>query len=451
MDAELKHLQIDRTKRRSAEPSKWATRWIIAGVAILLLLGGWRFAAEKLNPAPVVEVQRVKSISAGSAPEGIILNATGYIVAAHKIEVAAKVIGRVKWIGVEKGDRVKEGDVLVRLEDDEYQAQLLQAKGQMASLQARLDEAMNGSRPEEVAQAQANVNTAKSDLENARVTLDRNVSLLKDGVVAKQVVDDAQARYDNALSRVNSLQKTFDLVKLGPRKEQVDSLRGLLEQARGAVNYAQTNLANTVIRAPVTGTILERAVEKGEFVTTSFVGDRGAKGYVVSLADLNDLEVELDIAQNDFAKLHAQQHGTVTTDAFPDRKYDGFIKEISPEANRQKATVQIKVKIAKPDSYLRPEMNASVAFAAEEKKADKPATASADAKPVVIIPAGAVRDGSVFVLLDGKALRRPVKTGASSTQGLRVEQGLVGGEDLILNPPAGLKDGDKVRQKAATS
>ncbi len=451
MDAELKNLQIDRTKRRSAEPSKWATRWIIAGVTILLLLGGWRFAAEKFNPAPVVEVQRVKSMGAGSAPQGIILNATGYIVAAHKIEVAAKVIGRVKWIGVDKGDRVREGEVLVRLEDDEYQAQLMQAKGQMTSLQAKLAEATNGSRPEEIAQAQANVNTAQSDLDNARVTLDRAQRLLKDGVVAQQVVDDAQARYDNALHRVNSLQKAYELVKLGPRKEQIDSLRGQVDQARGAVNYAETNLANTIIRAPVSGTILERAVEKGEFVTTSFVGDRGAKGYVVSLADLNDLQVELDIAQNDFAKLHALQHGAVTTDAFPDRKYDGFIKEISPEANRQKATVQIKVKITQPDTYLRPEMNASVAFAAEEKNADKSASAAdSAAKPVVIVPAAALRDGAVFVLLDGKALRRAVKTGATSTQGVRVEQGLVGGEDLIINPPPGLKDGDKVRQKAAT-
>ena len=94
-------------------------------------------------------------------------------------------------------------------------------------------------------------------------------------------------------------------MKIGPRQEQIDALRGQLEQAKGAVAFAETNLANTIIRAPVTGTILERAVEKGEFVTTSFVGERGAKGYVVSLADLNDLEVELDISQNDFAKLHA--------------------------------------------------------------------------------------------------------------------------------------------------
>src|SRR5450755_595217 len=222
MDAELKNLQIDRSKRRSAEPSKWATRWIVGGVLILLLLGGWRFVAEKFNPAPVVEVQRVQSIRAGSAPEGVILNATGYIVAAHKIEVAAKVIGRVLWIGVDKGDRVKEGQVIVRLEDDEYQAQLTQAKGQLASLQAKLDQAVNGSRPEEVAQAVANVNTARSDLDNARITLDRNKRLLKEGVVAQQVIDDAQARYDNALHRVTSLQKTLELVQLErPRRRTI--------------------------------------------------------------------------------------------------------------------------------------------------------------------------------------------------------------------------------------
>ena len=104
-----------------------------------------------------------------------------------------------------------------------------------------------------------------------------------------------------------------------------------MEQAKGALAYAETQLANTVIRAPVTGTILERAVEKGEFVTTSFVGDRGAKGYVVSLADLNDLEVELDISQNDFAKLHAAQHGVVTTDAFPDRNTRASSKRSPPK------------------------------------------------------------------------------------------------------------------------
>jgi HlyD family secretion protein len=443
MDAELKSLKIDRSSRRSGEPSRWATRWIVAGVLIFLLLGAWRVLAGRFNNAPEVEVQRVRSISAASAPQGVVLNATGYIVAAHKIQVAAKVVGKVKWIGVDKGDRVREGDVIVRLEDDEYQAQLQQARGQVASLQARLDEALNGSRPEEIAQALANVEVAKSDLENARVTLDRTRNLVKDGVMARQSLDDAQARYDSAVQRVNALQKAYELVRIGPRKEQIDSLRGQLEQAKGAMAFADTTVANTVIRAPVTGTILERIVEKGEFVTTGFVGDRGAKGYVVSLADLNDLEVELDISQADFARLGSRQRGIVTTDAFPDRKYDGFINEISPEANRQKATVQIKVKIVKPDDFLRPEMNASVSFVSDEK----PRTTEAQVKPVVLIPATAIKDNAVFVLLDGKAMRRAVKTGPVSGASVRIEDGLIGGEDLIVNPPSGLKDGDKVRQK----
>ena len=444
MDAELKNLQIDRTRRASG-PSKWATVWIVTGVLLLVGLGAWQLLSGKLDSAPVVEVRRVTAVSAASAPEGVILNATGYIVAAHKIELAAKVVGKVNWIGVDKGDRVTEGQVLVRLEDDEYQAYVTQAKGQLASLQSKLDEATHGSRPEEIAQALANLDSAKADLENARVNLDRARNTLRDHVGSQQTVDDAVGRNDSAVHKVNALEKAYELVKLGPRQEEIDSLRGQVEQARGAVAYAETTLANTIIRAPVTGTILEREVEKGEFVTTSFVGDRGAKGYVVSLADLNDLEVELDIAQNDFAKLHSGQHGAITTDAFPDRKYDGFIKEISPEANRQKATVQIKVKVSKPDEFLRPEMNASVAFLSDAK----PEAASSNAaRPVVMVPAAAVRDSAVFVLLDGKAVRRPVKVGAASSGGVRIEQGLIGGEDLIANPPAGLKDGEKVRRKA---
>jgi len=445
MDGDLKNLQIDRSRRRSAGPSKWAVAWIVIGVALLAGLGAWQLLAPRLNASTVVETERAIALAAASAPEGVVLNATGYIVAAHEIELASKVVGKVNWIGVDKGDRVKEGQVLVRLEDDEYQASLRQARGQLVNLQAKLDEAMHGSRPEEIAQALANLNSAKADLDNAKVSLDRARNTVREGLSSQQTLDDAQARYDSAVHRVNSLDKAYELVRLGPRQEEIDSLRGQVEQAKGAVAYAETNLDNTVIRAPVTGTILERAVEKGEFVTTSFVGDRGAKGYVVSLADLNDLEVELDISQNDFAKLHSGQRGAITTDAYPDLKYSGYIKEISPEANRQKATVQIKVKVEKPDDHLRPEMNASVAFLADEKLA---ARGGAPPKPVVMVRSTAVREGAVFVVLDGRAVRRAVKTGATSNQNVRIEEGLIGGEEVIVAPPAGLKDGDKVRTKA---
>jgi HlyD family secretion protein len=444
MDAELKNLKIGPDQRRRPGRSQGTRTWIAVGVALILILGAWLVLSLRTAPAQVVEVRRVAAISGSAAPQGVVLNAAGYIVAAHTIEVAAKVVGKVNWIGVEKGDRVQQGQVLVRLEDDEYQAQLQQAKGQLATLQARLDEALNGSRPEEIAQALANLNSAKADMGNAKVSLDRAKNLIGESLASRQSLDDAQARYDGAAAKANALERAYDLVKIGPRREEIDALRGQVEQAKGLVAYAETSLNNTIIRAPVAGTILERAVEKGEFVTTSFVGDRGAKGYVVSLADLNDLEVELDISQSDFGKLRSGQRGIVTTDAFPDRKYDGFIKEISPQANRQKATVQIKVKVVKPDSYLRPEMNASVAFLSEEKRAE-----GGDAPPraVIIVPASAVRDGAVFVVFNGRAVSRKVKTGAVSGQGVAIEEGLVGGEDLIVAPPAGLKGGERVRQK----
>lgn len=444
LDTDIGSLKIDRNRKR--QPARSRKLWWVLAALLVCLVGAWA-TVFRGNSALPVETVRVRAVDAGSAAAAggsVVLNATGYIVAAHKIQLASKVIGKVAWIGVEKGDKVKQGQVLVRLEDDEYKASVLQARGNLAALQARLAELQNGSRPEEVSRAKADVENAKADLQNARIQLDRTRNLVNDKVAARQTLDDAQARYDAAVARVNSLQRTADLAVLGPRKEQIDAVRGQIDQARGQLAYAETQLDNTIIRAPVSGTILERNVEKGEFVTTGFVGDRGAKGYVVSIADLNDLRAELDINQNDFARLAADQKALITTDAYPDRKYDGVIDEISPEANRQKATVQVKVKVLNPDAYLRPEMNASVAFIAK----DQPQTGSAPAKPLIVIPASAVKDGAVFIVAQGKALRRSVKTGTASTQGLHIDDGLIGGEDLIVNPPAGLKDGDKVKTAA---
>lgn len=443
MSEELKNLRIDRTKRRSEEPPRWATRWIITGIAIFVLLGAGRVIYGRLNAATEVDVGRARALDvAGPGQGSVILNATGYIVAAHKIELASKVVGKVAWIGVDKADRVQKDQVLVRLEDDEYRAQLQQYKGNLESLQAKLAEMEHGSRPEEIAKAKADVETARADLVNAGVTLKRTKDLVDHSVMSRQTLDDAQAKYDSAAARVASSEKTYELVRLGPRKEQIDAVRAQIEQAKGSLAYAQTQLDNTVIRAPISGTILERNVEKGEFVTTGFVGDKGAKGYVVSLADLKDLQVELDINQNDFAKLGPRQPGMITTDAYPDRKYKGYIEEISPEANRQKATVQVKVKVLEPDDYLRPEMNASVAFVANDTG---PVTKRA--KPVIVVPAAAVRDSAVYVVLDGRAVRKQVVISGTTSQGTQVESGLIGGEDVVLNPPADLKDGQKVHPK----
>jgi len=444
MQPELKSLRIDRSQKRSPEPSPWAVRWIIAGIALFVLLGAARFIYGKLTEATPVEIVRVHAATPLGAGEGnVILNATGYIVAAHKIELAAKVVGKVASIGVDKGDKVKAGQVLVRLEDDEYRAHLLESKGNLEMLKARLAEAEHGSRPEEIAKAKADLEQARADQQNARVTLERTRDLVNQRVMSRQALDDAQARYDGAAAKVASFDRAYELVRLGPRQETIDALRAQVNQAQGTMDYSQVQLDNTVIRAPLDGTILERNVEKGEFVTTGFVGDKGAKGYVVSIANLHELDVELDINQNDFAKLGPTQPGIVTTDAYPDRKYQGVIREISPEANRQKATVQVKVRVIDPDDYLRPEMNASVAFYSTQKSG----THQTEAKPIVTVPSSAVRDNGVFIVVNGKAVRRIVKLGGTTPQGIQVAEGLIGGEDVIVNPPGDLKDGQRVRSK----
>lgn len=449
MDAGLKSLRIDRSAKQATKSSRKTWRWVLFVVVLLAALsGGWMVYA-RLNAATEVETVRVRSASSSAPGDTTILNATGYIIAAHKIALASKVSGRVAWIGVEKGDRVKQGQVLVRLEDEEFRARVVEAEGQLLSLKARLAALENGSRPEETARSQAELEQVRADLENARISLNRTRTLVEQGIQAKQTLDDAQARYDAQAARFASFEKSLALVRTGPRREDIDAARAQVKQAEGSLAFARSQQENTVISAPISGVILERNVERGEFVTTGFASDRGAKGYVVSLADLNDLQVELDINQNDFAKLGASQPATVTTDAYPDRKYQGEIDEISPEANRQKATVQVKVKVVNPDEFLRPEMNASVAF-----QASKISTASGgervEAAPMMTIPSSAVRDGAVFVMLDGKAVRRPVKVAGTSPQGATVSSGLIGGEDLIVNPPTELKDGQKVRPKAST-
>jgi HlyD family secretion protein len=420
-------------------------------VLALAALGGWATVVRLTSKAAEVETHRVIASSSGSTnSSGVILNAAGYIVAHHKIQLTSKVVGKVAWIGVEKGDLVKAGQVLVRLEDAEYRAQFLQAEGNVRSLAAQLLELENGSRPEEIARAKADVAQAKAELENARVNLERVRGLFKEGVLPSQELDNAQARYDAQVARVDSLTKFYELVHIGPRQEQIEAMKGRVEQAKGEVELRRTFLDATVIKAPVTGTILERAVEVGEFVTTSFVGERGAKGYVVSLADLNDLQVELDISQDDFAKLTMRQKGIVTTDAFPDRKYDGVVEEMSPEANRQKATVQVKVKILKPDSYLRPEMNARVAFLASDMAREK-GQGAASVPTLIFIPSAAIRDSSgkksVFVVLDGRASEKTIKVGNTSSRGVEISEGLIGGEEIVMNPPPDLKNGDRVKSK----
>ena len=443
---DLEGLRIDRSA--VAEPAResfWARAYILVGIGIIVLLGLAALAYRLIGNTPEVDAVRAQA-QGGDIAGGVVLTATGYIVPHHKINVNSKVTGRVKWIGVEKGDNVKEGQVLVRLEDDEFRAQYEQARGSADSARAFMDEMQHGSRPEEIAQAQHNLQEARATLANDKLTLDRTRQLSTQGVMSRQALDDAVAKFDSDQQRVNSLDKTFQLAQLGPRAEEIARAKGALTQAEGQAAYAKSLLDATVIRAPVNGTILERTAEKGELITAQFASsaEGGPQGSVVSLADLNDIQADLDIAQDDFAKLTPHQKAVVGVDAFPDLHWNGVIAEVSPEANRQKATIEVKVQILNPDSHLRPEMNTTVRFIADENKSATTQAAGA------YVPTAAIRevDGNKYVLIafDGKAMKRDVKI-LSQRSGGALVGGLNGGETVITTAPENLKDGDKIKVK----
>jgi HlyD family secretion protein len=448
---DLQSLRIDRSERASSEgePPVWARRYIIIGIVVVVLLGLITLAYRAFS-SPVPEVETVRAAAETSDSAGsTVLSATGYIVAHHTINVNSKVTGRLEWIGVEKGDHVKEGQVLVRLEHQEFQASDEQAQGGVANAKAYLDELQHGSRPEEIQLAQHNLDEARATLVNDKLTLDRTNELGNAGVVSRQSLDDATAKFESDQQRVNSLEKSFQLMKIGPRAEEIERARGALAQAQGQLDYAKSQLDATVIRAPVTGTILDRTAEKGELITAQFASAAagGPQGSVVSLADLNDIQVELDIAQADFARIGPKQKASVTTDAYPDKTYDGEIAQISPEANRQKATVQVKVQVLNPgkypDVFLRPEMNATVKFLAN----DAPKTSAQPSG--VFVPSSAIRDENgkkiVLIAYNGKAMAREVHIMSQRSDGALVD-GLMGGENVITGAP-GVKDGEKIKIK----
>jgi HlyD family secretion protein len=438
LSQELESLRIERDGRpgpRRGLPG-WAWTLLVAAVAVGAAGLLWRGAGPQ-----AVDVARVTTVEIKEA--ATVLVAGGYVVAHHKIQLGSKVVGRVAWIGVEKGDRVKKDQVLVRLDNTEYRAQVEQARGAMEAAAARLAQLQTGSRPEEIQQARARADETEANLRNAQTNYDRTRGLDRDGVVSKQELDRARDQLDMARAQAEQARKNHELVRQGPRREEIDQGRALLEQARGALRYYETMLEATEIRSPIDGTVLERLVETGEMVTTMFVGETGAKSSVVSLADLNDLQVEVDISQTEFARVSLGQPCAVVPDAFPDRRYRAVVAEIAPQANRQKATVQVKVQVKNPDAYLRPEMNARVSF--EDPRAGQTSVRQLMAPRSALFQA----DGksAVMAVENGRAVVKPVTAGEEMGGSVRITSGLSGDETVVVGNPAALKSGQRVRVK----
>src|ERR1044072_3218768 len=443
LNKRLRSLKIDRGTAPSPAATTRTPKLLLLGIAALLALVAvgyvFRFSGTK-----TISVAAVRTEDGGASAGERVLTASGSVVAHHKIAVGAKVMGRVAWIGVEKGDNVQEGQVLVRLEDSEFRAQVNQAQANLAAAQARLDRLRTGSRPEEKLKDKAAVLQAEANLKNAEAEYERTDALYRSGVSSKAEFDRALAQRDSAAAMVQAARQSSAMTDIGPRKEEIRAAEAEVQQMKAALDYANTQLAATEIKAPVSGTVLQRIVERGGMVSPSAFGGSGARTSVVDLADLTDLQIEIDISQADFARLKMGQKTEIIPDAFPNLRYSGYIAEIVPEANRAKATVQIKVKVENPNEQLRPEMNARVNFLS-----DKPASNGGQVVTRVLVPKTAVvkKDGAtcVFVVKGNKVEQRTIRTGDESGDAYLVLDGLSGNETVAVAGVEKLHDGDRVK------
>jgi HlyD family secretion protein len=443
LNQRLRSLKIDRGPGPAAVAHHRSPKLLLVALSALVAvvaIGGFLYFSSPPKPISVAEV---KLENAGTGAGDTVLSASGYVVAHHKIAVGAKVMGRVAWIGVEKGDKVGQGQVLVRLEDSEFRAQSNQARANLAAAQARLDQVRTGSRPQEKLKDKAGVLQAQATLRNAEAEYDRTEKLVRAGVSSKAELDRAVAQRDTARALLDAARQSSSMTDMGPRAEEIRAVEAQVRQMKAALDYAETQLAATEIKAPISGTVLQRIVERGEMVSPSAFGESGARTSVVALADLDDLQIELDISQTDFARLKLGQRAEIVPEAYPNLKYTGTISEIAPEANRAKATVQVKVKVDNPDEQLRPEMNARVNFLGDEGPAQRTSS------PRVLVPKAAVRrsDGSafVFVVKGNRVEQRSIRLGEEAGDFYFVLEGLSGGESTATTGAEKLRDGDRVK------
>jgi RND family efflux transporter MFP subunit len=323
--------------------------------------------------------------------------------------VSSKVPGRLAYLGVREGSNVREGEVIARLENGDYQAQVAEADANLASARAQQIEAA----------------ADRDQQQNDAVRL-RGIRKQNPQLVSQQEVDAAETRLATADARLRAAVAR-------------------VTAAEASLRFAKVNLDNTEIRAPFSGTVLRKEAEVGEVVAPS-VGGGLTRGAVVTMADLKSLEVEVDVNEAYIARLHSGQAARITLDAYPDTSFAGRVRQVVPTADRQRATVQVKVTILDPDSRVLPEMGARVDFLEPEVKLTG-SPAATPSVPRFRVPVNVVREEGgrsvVWIVRDGKLEPRAVEAGPASGGYREIRSGLAGGELLLSGgvdtPQAGMR------------
>lgn len=397
--ADLSALRIEERARPGGRTGKFL-RIFAAILGGVVLLGGAVMALRNRNP--------VVQVVAAQAPSGpgtaTLLNASGYVTPRRRATVAAKITGLVTAVYVDEGMRVHEGQVLATLDDSDARRRLESAKAEREATAATL------------ADLQVNLTDAERELR-------RTEQLTKENVASVQALDKARTLAESLRA------------KIALAKEQVSA-------ADARIAVAQQDLSNTVVRAPFSGMVVSKDAQVGEMISPVSAGGGFTRTGIATLVDMKSLEIEVDVNESYIARVTPGQKVTARLDAYPDWAIPAKVRTVIPTADRQKATVKVRISFDKLDPRILPDMGVKVAFLAEEKPAQGRAAAQA------LVPRDAVRyEGDkafVFLLRDDRLERRAVRLGQEAASGIEIIAGVTPGDQIVVKGPEGLHDGQRV-------
>jgi RND family efflux transporter MFP subunit len=394
---DLSGLRIDERARRDPRRRGWPTI-AAALVAVLLVAAGLFFVLR--GRAPVVEVAIVRA-DKGSRPA--LLNASGYVTPRRRATIAAKITARVNEIFAEEGMPVEPGQILARLDDSDARARLAAALADREATEATLGD--------------LRVNLANSERELAR-----QEELFRRGLVAEQARDQASVAVDSLRAR------------MALAREQVSA-------AEARVQVARQDLDNCTVRAPFAGIVVSKDAQRGEMVSPVSAGGGFTRTGIATIVDMSSLEIEVDVNESYIARVQGAQPVTAVLDAYPDWQIPGRVRTVIPTADRQKATVKVRVTFDRLDPRILPDMGVKVTFFGEE-----PATPAASGSRV-LVPRSALREeggtAAVFVYREGRVERRAVRLGQVRGNEQEVIAGLSDAEQVVTRGVNELRDGQR--------
>lgn len=385
-------------------------RMFYASIPVLIFAGIVAAAFAFRNQKPVVEVAAAAKPDAGGRQA--LLNASGYVTPRRRATIAAKITGRVTGVFFDEGTRVAEGQLLATLDDLDVKRSLDSAKADRDASRAAIAD-------------------YEVQLKNAQILLHRAEQLQKAGVQTQEALD-------NATTGADSLKAKIELAK-----QQVAA-----SEAR--IGVAQQAVDNCTIRAPFAGIVVSKDAQVGEMVSPNSAGGGFTRTGIATIVDMNSNEIEVDVNESYIARVVPGQQVTATLDAYPDWQIPSKVRTVIPTADRQKATVKVRISFLKLDPRILPDMGVKVAFLEEEKPLPKGKAKDQEKAPqaVAYIPKSAVRSDSsasfVYLVREGKVERRAVNLGKDRGTEVAVLSGIAPGDSLVVKGPEGLHDGDKV-------